>query len=91
LNRRSSSAGNPILSRDGIELHFFAHPDLATTDNYAGCYWRVTNADALHAECTSLGLPQSGAPSVGPIEDRPWGMREFALIDPNGNLIRIGH
>lgn len=23
--------------------------------------------------------------------DQPWGMREFALIDPDNNLLRIGH
>lgn len=24
------------------------------------------------------------------IEDKPWGMREFAVVDPGGNLLRIG-
>jgi hypothetical protein len=23
--------------------------------------------------------------------DQPWGMREFALVDPSGNLVRVGH
>jgi len=25
-----------------------------------------------------------------PIENKPWGTPEFALIDLNGNLIRVG-
>jgi catechol 2,3-dioxygenase-like lactoylglutathione lyase family enzyme len=25
------------------------------------------------------------------VEDKPWGMREFALADPDNNLLRIGH
>ena len=25
-----------------------------------------------------------------PPEDRPWGMREFYVMDPNGNLLRFG-
>jgi hypothetical protein len=25
-----------------------------------------------------------------PIRDTPWGMREFSVVDPSGNLIRIG-
>jgi uncharacterized glyoxalase superfamily protein PhnB len=25
-----------------------------------------------------------------PLAERPWGMREFAVIDPNGSLLRIG-
>ena len=24
------------------------------------------------------------------IEDKPWGMREFALLDNDGNLLRFG-
>jgi hypothetical protein len=24
------------------------------------------------------------------LEDKPWGLREFALVDPDGNLVRIG-
>ena len=24
------------------------------------------------------------------VEDKPWGLREFALIDLDGNLLRIG-
>jgi len=24
------------------------------------------------------------------LEDKPWGMREFAIVDADGNLIRIG-
>ena len=27
---------------------------------------------------------------VTAVEDKPWGMHEFTLIDPNGNRIRIG-
>ncbi len=27
---------------------------------------------------------------ITPVEDKPWGMREFALADPDNNLIRIG-
>jgi len=34
---------------------------------------------------------RSGAPSLSPPADEPWGMREFTLRDPAGNLIRIGH
>ena len=28
---------------------------------------------------------------VGAIEDKPWRMREFALLDPVNNLLRVGH
>jgi uncharacterized protein (TIGR02246 family) len=83
--------GYAILTREDLELHFFSHPHFVPADNYAGCYWRVQDADALHGLCSTLGLPASGTPSLSPVEDKPWGMREFALVDPNSNLIRVGH
>jgi len=24
------------------------------------------------------------------LEDKPWGLREFAVVDPDGNLLRVG-
>jgi uncharacterized protein (TIGR02246 family) len=83
--------GYAIVTRGNLELHFFSHAQLARSDNYAGCYWRVKDADALYAEYTALGLSASGAPSLSAIENKPWGMREFALVDPSSNLIRVGH
>jgi hypothetical protein len=36
---------------------------------------------------------EAGAPTVRlhEIEDKPWGLREFAVVDPSGNAVRIGH
>ena len=83
--------GYLIVTRGKLELHFFSHPHLGSVENYAGCYWRVKDADALHAEYVRLELPSAGAPSMSAIENKPWGMREFALVDPNSNLVRVGH
>jgi hypothetical protein len=71
-------------------MHFFAYEDLSPAENYAQCYWRVKDVDALHAECQAAGLPRAGVPRLDAVEDKPWGMREFAIVDPNGNLVRIG-
>lgn len=35
-------------------------------------------------------LPTAGIPRLVRAENKPWGMRELALVDPNGNLIRAG-
>jgi catechol 2,3-dioxygenase-like lactoylglutathione lyase family enzyme len=86
----SLAQGYAILGRGGLRLHFFAHPELAPGDNYAGCYWRVADARALFLECQALGLPRHGIPRLVDIEDKPWGMREFALVDASGNLVRVG-
>ena len=52
--------------------------------NGAGCYIISADADEWHARLAAAGLP------VTPIDDMPWGMREFALTDPSGNRLRIG-
>lgn len=71
-------------------MHFFAFDDLSPTENYGQCYWRVNDVDALFAEYKAAGLPRSGAPRLENVGDKDWGMREFAIVDPNGNLVRIG-
>jgi catechol 2,3-dioxygenase-like lactoylglutathione lyase family enzyme len=82
--------GYAILERGNLELHFFAFPDLDPFESYAQCYWRIAELDDLHAELRQLGLPAEGIPRLTPVESKPWGVREFALVDPNGTLVRVG-
>jgi catechol 2,3-dioxygenase-like lactoylglutathione lyase family enzyme len=79
-----------ILTRDSIELHFFLHDTLDPAQCYAGCYIRVTDVASLYQAFAHSQWPQSGIPRMVPLEDKPWGMREFALVDLDGNLLRIG-
>lgn len=79
-----------IFTRGELELQFSGHAELDPSTNDAGCYWRVSDADAWHAECARLELGSAGIPRVTQVEDKPWGMREFALVDEDGNLVRIG-
>lgn len=75
-----------------IELHFWESPEVdpLTTDH--SCYVRVADADALYAEWEAVGVPAD--PSTGsrlmPPGDTDYGMREFALVDQSGNLVRVG-
>jgi catechol 2,3-dioxygenase-like lactoylglutathione lyase family enzyme len=82
--------GYAILVRGDLSMHFFAYEDLSPAENYAQCYWRVKDVDSLYAECLAANLPKSDAPRLAALEDKAWGMREFAIVDPNGNLVRIG-
>jgi len=79
-----------ILSRGPIELHFFPHPALKPDECYSGCYVRIENLDNLHSELLAAGLPEHGIPRLERVEDKPWGMREFALLDNDGNLLKFG-
>jgi len=79
-----------ILKRDDAEAHFFRHSGLDPSANDSGAYLRTSDIDALSREFGGLGLPSKGIPRFEPAADKPWGMRELALIDPDGNLIRAG-
>jgi ketosteroid isomerase-like protein len=80
-----------IVSRGNLVVHFFLESALAPDANDTSCYWRVDDADRLHAEFSALQLPVSGIPRLTAPADQPWGMREFTMVDPSGNLLRIGH
>jgi catechol 2,3-dioxygenase-like lactoylglutathione lyase family enzyme len=77
-----------ILGRGGIELHFYGDPEVDPLATSAGCYLRVPDADALHAEWQAVAAATGG--TLEPPEDTAYGMREFALVDPSGNLVRVG-
>lgn len=79
-----------ILTRGALELHFFPHPALDPAQCYAGAYMRVAAVDPLHAAFAPQGLPARGIPRLERVEDKPWGLREFALIDEDGNLVKFG-
>jgi catechol 2,3-dioxygenase-like lactoylglutathione lyase family enzyme len=74
-----------ILRRDELEVHFFGLPGLDPMENFAGCYLRVDDVEGMNDE-----FRESGLEGLAYVEETPWGMREFHLTDPNGNLLRIG-
>ena len=72
-----------IVRRDDAELHFYEFP-VDPEQNLAGCYLRIADAAALFEEW------QGVEDTVQPLIDTDYGLREFAVSDPNGNLLRIG-
>jgi len=79
-----------IIRRGTAELHFFTHRELVPAESCAMCYIRVSDAEDIHRAFASAELPRRGIPRMDALEDKPWGMREFAIVDLDGNLIRIG-
>ena len=79
-----------ILRRGDVELHFFTHAELIPAESSAGCYIRVLDVEKVYRECSSSQLSRKGIPRMDKLEDKPWGLREFAIVDPDGNLLRIG-
>jgi catechol 2,3-dioxygenase-like lactoylglutathione lyase family enzyme len=79
-----------ILTRGDFELHFFLHTGLVPAESWAGCYLRVADVEPLYKAFLAAGLPVQGIPRMDTIENKPWGMREFAIVDEDGNLLRVG-
>jgi catechol 2,3-dioxygenase-like lactoylglutathione lyase family enzyme len=80
-----------IVTRGDVGLHFFFAPDVDPWSSIAGCYLYVSDSDSLFAEFSRLSLPAEGIPRLhGAPQDADYGLREFALVDPDGNLLRIG-
>jgi catechol 2,3-dioxygenase-like lactoylglutathione lyase family enzyme len=82
--------GYAILVKGDLTMHFFSYPDLSLKENYGQCYWQVGDPDDLYSELIRTDLSAWPNTRVVPIEDKPWGAREFAMLDPSANLIRIG-
>jgi catechol 2,3-dioxygenase-like lactoylglutathione lyase family enzyme len=82
-----------ILQRWPLELHFYSAADVDPATSIAGCYLRVESADLIWDEVAATDLPQrdSGFPRLqGPVATTDYDMREFAVVDPDGNLLRVG-
>jgi catechol 2,3-dioxygenase-like lactoylglutathione lyase family enzyme len=79
-----------LMKREGAEVHFFRHAELDPSKCDHGAYLRPFDINALDSEWAALGLPAAGIPRLERASDKPWGMRELALLDLNGNLIRAG-
>ena len=82
--------GYAVLTRGDLAMHFYHAPDVLPHANHGQCYWYVADVAALHADAAAAGIPATGTPRLTPIDEKPWGMREFAIADPSGNLVRVG-
>lgn len=79
--------GYLMLEKDEIEIHFFEFKKLKPRKNYGQVYIRTNNIDALYQ---SLLANQTAIHPNGKLETKPWGQREFALLDPDSNLLTFG-
>jgi uncharacterized glyoxalase superfamily protein PhnB len=72
-----------IMMMRTVQIHFYEYR-VNPNANHSTCVIMTPHLDALHAQCAKAGVTK-----VMPIEDKPWGTREFAFFDPAGNLIRF--
>jgi uncharacterized protein len=74
-----------IAERDGIELHFAVKSDHDPARTAMWVYIGVEDADTMSEEFIAAGAGQGR-----PVRDTDYRMREFAHIDPDGNLLLFG-
>ena len=74
--------GYAIAGRDEVQIHFWLTEDRVFAEN-TSCRVIVSGVDALYEEMRRAGVVHPN----GAIVDQPWGMREFAIVDGDGNLI----
>lgn len=71
-----------IVSRGAVHIHFWACSD-AAIPAATGCRVGVVNIDALYAHCVQEKIVHPN----GALHTTPWGKQEFAIIDPDSNLV----
>lgn len=74
-----------VMKKGDIGLHLWKTDDKNLCEN-SGCYIYVTDIDTLYQELSSKDVIHPN----GKLETKPWGMKEFAVVDTEGNLLRIG-
>lgn len=85
FTRNWCDSGYGIVSRDDISIHFWKCNNKIFPEN-TSCYVFVDNIDALYMEYSTVGVIHPN----GPLENKPWDVREFSILDLDGNLIRFG-
>ncbi|GLU44952.1 VOC family protein [Allomuricauda sp. NBRC 101325] len=76
-----------MLQRDEIQIHFFEFKSLDPKENYGQVYIRTNAIDALYQ--SFLDNNTKIHPN-GKLEIKPWGQKEFSILDPDNNLLTFG-
>jgi len=75
-----------FVNRGAVSLHLTEWDEHDPARTGAVVYLYVSDADALHAEWAAAGVPGR----LTDPQDTPYGLREFAFVDPEGTAHRVG-
>lgn len=79
--------GYLMIHKDDIEIHFFEFKELDPKENYGQVYIRTNDIDELYKYMLDHQIPIH---PNDPLELKPWGQKEFSLLDPDNNLLTFG-
>ena len=81
--------GWSFLTRDNFRVMLGEYPDEKPASELGNhsyfAYWNVDRVDQFYEEVAARGALVTSKP-----EDKPWGLREFALRTPDGHRITCG-
>jgi hypothetical protein len=79
--------GYLMLEKDAIQIHFFEFKELDPLTNYGQVYIRT---DAIYNFYQTVLDNKTWIHPNGQLETKPWGQKEFSLLDPDNNLLTFG-
>ena len=79
--------GYLMVQKERIQIHFFEFKELDPLENYGQVYIRTDSID----EWYQLALDKKvSIPTLGHLQMKPWGQKEFSVLDPDHNLLTFG-
>jgi uncharacterized glyoxalase superfamily protein PhnB len=79
--------GYLMVHKDHIQIHFFEFKDLDPKENYGQVYIRTDDVDKLYQSFLDQG---TAIHPNGKLQVKPWGQKEFSVLDPDKNLLTFG-
>lgn len=78
--------GYLMVEKDNIQIHFFEFKDLNPKENYGQVYIRTTDIEKLYQSLLEKRVIHPN----GNLQTKPWGQKEFSVLDPDNNLLTFG-
>ncbi|MFN0276632.1 MAG: bleomycin resistance protein [Chitinophagales bacterium] len=83
----SDFEGYLMVRKEEIQIHFFEFKELDPNENYGQVYIRTDSIDILYQRMLAKNISIHPA---GHLETKPWGQKEFSILDPDNNLLTFG-
>jgi hypothetical protein len=83
----SDFEGYLLVKKENVEIHFFEFKGLDPKENYGQVYIRTDDIEVLYQ---SMLDNNNSIHPAGHLQSKPWGQREFSMLDPDNNLLTFG-
>jgi hypothetical protein len=79
--------GYLMVQKDNVQIHLFEFKELDPKENYGQVYIRTNDIENLYQSMLDKKVAIHPA---GNLQTKPWGQKEFSLLDPDNNLLTFG-